>query len=145
MSDKPLYSSLLFPEIQKELERNDTIVANTKGVFVAKIMKHGKHVTTWFVVLQGYDSKPYISQKKPQNLQQLKDLPKVQFTIEDKDLLKMITGGMNGMQAMQQKKLKVKGDLSLAQSVEKIFVKAGGVEKVMKFIKENSSSTKSKL
>lgn len=73
------------------------------------------------------------------------ELPKVLFEIDDKDLLKMITGGLNGIKAYTTKRLRIKGDLQLASDLEKLFVKAGGVEKVMNYVRMNTGKKKNKL
>ncbi len=63
------------------------------------------------------------------------NLPTVELELDDRDLLNLISGGLTGIHAYTSGKLKVKGDLSLAQQLEQVFQKAGGVEKVMFFLK----------
>ena len=62
----------------------------------------------------------------------------VVIEIEDRDLLKFLTGGLSGLQALASKKVYIHGDLELAKSLEDIVVKAGGVDKVFSFIKKKS-------
>lgn len=49
---------------------------------------------------------------------------------------------MNGIKAYTTKKLKIEGDLRLARSIERVFVRAGGVEKVMRFIRTKYPDSK---
>lgn len=57
----------------------------------------------------------------------------------------MISGGMSGRRAVVKKIVRIKGDYALAQSMEDLFVKAGGPAKAEQFIRSrpelfNSSS-----
>lgn len=65
-------------------------------------------------------------------------LPTVHFTLDDRDLLKLATGGMSGVQAITERRVKVKGDLMLAKSMQRVFREAGGVERVLKYMRENA-------
>lgn len=49
-----------------------------------------------------------------------------------------LTGGLSGLQALASKKVYIHGDLELAKSLESIVVAAGGVDKVLSFIKKKS-------
>ena len=73
---------------------------------------------------------------KPNNL---KNIPIILVEIEDSDLLKMITGGLSGTQALATKKIKIVGDYELAQELGSLFLKAGGVEKTLEFLKKPKS------
>ena len=50
----------------------------------------------------------------------------VKIQVEDSDLVNFITGGMTGVKAYMTGKIKVRGDLMLAQRLEEVFEKAGG-------------------
>jgi putative sterol carrier protein len=76
-----------------------------------------------------------ISKNKPDS-QITEDLRKTSIEAEDKDMLKLITGGMSGIKAFTSKKIKIKGDLLLTQQAQELFVEAGGVKKVLGFIRE---------
>lgn len=41
---------------------------------------------------------------------------------------------MTGLKAFSSNRVKIVGDMMLAKELEELFVKAGGVEKVMKFL-----------
>jgi hypothetical protein len=70
----------------------------------------------------------------------------VSAEIEDRDLLKLVTGGLTGLAAINTKKLLIEGDLVLAKTVEDIFVKkAGGVQRAREFISSKYPSIKAKL
>jgi hypothetical protein len=48
-------------------------------------------------------------------------IPIVLIEIEDLDLLKFVTGGISGVALITKKKVKIVGDLELAQELETIF------------------------
>ena len=87
-----------------------------------------------YLLFQGKDVKPSVSQDKPKGLK--RNIPIVLVEIEDTDILNFITGGLTGLQALNKKKVKILGDLVLAQELEQVFSKAGGVEKAMSFLKK---------
>lgn len=87
-----------------------------------------------YILFQGKDSPATVSQSKPASLK--KGVPIVLIEIEDSDILNFITGGLTGLQALSKKKIRVLGDLELAQELESLFSKAGGVEKAMAFLKK---------
>lgn len=141
---KKLYADIVFPELERQLRKEPRIIGNVRGLFEIKILSQGESRGTWYILLQAQDSVPTITTHRPTSiLQQLEKnkskhtLKTVKVEIEDRDMLKMITGGMNGIKAYTQKKLKISGDLELARKAEQIFVKAGGVKRVMTFIREN--------
>ena len=145
-----VYANIIFPLLHRELKQTKAtlISSTTHGFFTIRIMKRGVHKVTWFVVLRGRDAEPFVGTQQP-SASSVEGLPTVEVAIEDKDLLKMITGGMNGIKAYTTKKVAIKGDMVLARQVEQLFVKAGGVQKVMKYMKQNypdfATDIKSKL
>lgn len=180
MKQEPqLYADILFPELEREFQRNPGIVGNTYGLLEVKILKQGSVRGHWYILFQGRSGNPptitthepkiatgsTVSKQQPTPRQlATKNIPlkssssstnstssssttiaqmkRVKVELEDKDLLKMITGGMNGIKAYTQKRLKISGDLELAREIEKIFVKAGGVKKVMAYIRANYPQSK---
>ncbi len=89
----------------------------------------------------------YISQARPINVlpaansskkggkSDAASLPIVVLQLEDKDLLNFITGGLSGIKGYTEGKIKIVGDFEAARNLERMFVKAGGVEKSMNVIK----------
>ncbi len=86
-------------------------------------------------MFKGRDAKPTVSKDKPAGFK--KGIPIVLLEIEDADILKFVTGGLTGTQALSQKKIKILGDLELAMELQTVFAKAGGVEKAMAFLKKS--------
>ncbi|KAL9558184.1 hypothetical protein PS6_001449 [Mucor atramentarius] len=62
---------------------------------------------------------------------------KVKIQVEDHDLLNFITGGLTGVKAYMVGRIKVRGDLVLAQRLEEVFERAGGRDRALEFIKNN--------
>ena len=148
-----LYADIVFPELERELKRNPGIIGNAEGLFEVKILDQGQPRGTWYILLRGRQGpppsitthRPTIPQKLPlatDNNAGEKFFKVVKVEIEDRDMLKLITGGMNGIKAYTQKKLKISGDLELARKLEQVFVKAGGVKRVMAFIRKNYPKSK---
>ncbi|KAG2184241.1 hypothetical protein INT44_009256 [Umbelopsis vinacea] len=73
----------------------------------------------------------------------------VRITIDDSDLVNFVTGGLTGVRAYMSGKIKVRGDLMLAQKLEEVFNKTGGQERALEFLKQNEKEvaaiTKAKL
>lgn len=53
-------------------------------------------------------------------------------------------GGMSGLQGITSGKLKITGDLIIASELSTIFVKAGGVKRVMQYLEKHSLVEKGK-
>jgi SCP-2 sterol transfer family len=127
------YSSVLFPEIQKEFLKNKQIVGGLRGLFIIIVRDTSKKSQEWycpritkrFLNFQGNDSEPTISTQKPTLIPRQ---PVVIIEIQDKDILKFITGGMHGLKAINEERVKIAGDLNLARELENVFLKAGGRE-----------------
>ncbi|EGF76267.1 hypothetical protein BATDEDRAFT_92858 [Batrachochytrium dendrobatidis JAM81] len=149
--EKSLHASLLFPEIARKLSDNPTLLGNLSGLFIVTVLKRGEKKDDWYLLFRGQDAKPLISQTRP-SLPQLKGnekpLPMVAVEIEDRDIYKFITGGMHGLKALTQNRVKIAGDLLLAQQLEEVFYKTGGVDQVRAFMEKAASrdaNTRSKL
>ena len=89
---------------------------------------------------------PTISQTKPQfSTKSGKSVPVTIIEIEDKDILKFVTGGLHGLKAINENRIKIAGDLTLASELEQVFIKTGGVEKAKQFFSKAKGLVKSKL
>ncbi|KAL1922441.1 uncharacterized protein VTP21DRAFT_9980 [Calcarisporiella thermophila] len=152
--ERPLNATILFPELQRELEKNPRLCGNLKGYFIVTVKKKGEPKAEWYLLFQGQEKPPVISSQRPAIPQQIPpdaerqnadSLPVVLIEIEDSDLLNFITGGLTGWGAIVSGKAKIAGDLMLAQKMEEVFKKAGGVEKVLGFLKANKIQAPSKL
>ncbi|GAA5798874.1 hypothetical protein HPULCUR_004281 [Helicostylum pulchrum] len=107
----PLMADLMLPELERQLAEDDTLWPNVKG----------------YLLLQGNDIQPVITadQAKARAATRGK-VRTVKIQIEDSDLLNFITGGLTGVKAYMVGRIKVRGDLVLAQRLEEVFEKAGG-------------------
>jgi hypothetical protein len=107
-----------------------------------------------FLTFHGREKAPSISLEKPQFTPGRKyNMPVAIVEIEDKDILKFITGGLHGLQALNENRIKIAGDVALAMSLEEgehlrlttVFIKTGGIDKVKAFFAKAKTLTKSKL
>ncbi|EIE88342.1 hypothetical protein RO3G_13053 [Rhizopus delemar RA 99-880] len=118
VKQKALIADLLLPEIERQLAKDDSIWPNIKGNTIQPIITTEKEMikrATKFKV------------------------KKVKIQVEDHDLLNFITGGMTGVKAYVAGRIKVRGDLVLAQRLEEVFEKAGGRERAIEFMKNNEA------
>ncbi|KAJ3224733.1 hypothetical protein HK099_007982 [Clydaea vesicula] len=138
-----LFSSILIPELQKELDQNSKLAGNLRGLFILQVLHKKKFQTEYYLLFQGRDIKPILSNERPELPKSDSStfptpiLPVVLVEIEDQDILNFATGGLTGMKAFVGGKIKIVGDLLLAQQLEEVFVKAGGVAKAMSFLEKN--------
>jgi hypothetical protein len=51
-----------------------------------------------------------------------------------------LTGGLHGLKAFAENRIKIAGDVSLASELEQIFLKTGGIEKAKEFMKKAQKS-----
>ncbi|KAI8847796.1 hypothetical protein BC829DRAFT_395573 [Chytridium lagenaria] len=107
----PLHSSILFPELAKEINADPVSTANLKGLFIVTVLKKGNAVDEWYLLFQGRDG-PAIGATKS-----TEQIPVVAF----------VSG-----------RIRVVGDMQAAFQLEEVFVKAGGVEKTLRFIKDHN-------
>ncbi|KAI9489311.1 hypothetical protein BDB00DRAFT_770870 [Zychaea mexicana] len=115
---KQLASDLLLPELERQLAAEPELWPNVKGLFI--------------------NVKPLITDNEELAKSSAKTKVRVvKIQVEDGDLVNFITGGMTGVKAYMTGKIKVRGDLMLAQRLEEVFEKAGGRQRAMDFIKEN--------
>ncbi|KAI8080486.1 hypothetical protein BDF21DRAFT_339482 [Thamnidium elegans] len=123
-----LVSNLLLPELERQLKEDKNLWPNLLGNEIMPLITASEEEAR-----AGTQGK----------------IRKVKIQVDDSDLLNFITGGMTGVKAYMTGKIKVKGDLLLAQRLEEIFEKLGGRERAIDFIKSNEQAlamtNKSKL
>ncbi|KAI8145927.1 hypothetical protein BJV82DRAFT_666483 [Fennellomyces sp. T-0311] len=148
---KQLASDLLLPELERQLAEDPSLWPNVKGLFIVTVAKKKKPMATWYLLLQGKDIKPLITDDEQLARSSAKSKVRVvKIQVEDSDLINFITGGMTGVKAYMTGKIKVRGDLMLAQRLEEVFEKADGRKRAIEFISKNDelralASGKSKL
>ncbi|KAG0336239.1 hypothetical protein BG004_008149 [Podila humilis] len=150
MSNKPsakaiakLNATTLFPEIKKEIVANPSLFA-IRGFFIFNITKKGVPMTEWYILLQGFDSAPVVSQKRPEIPKVKKDeqpIPVAIFQIEDSDLLNFMSGGLTGPRGIVSGKIKIAGAIELAEQLEEIFRKAKGAEKTLAYLEHKRAKS----
>ncbi|KAI8342208.1 hypothetical protein EDC96DRAFT_522518 [Choanephora cucurbitarum] len=152
IKDYKLIADLMLPEIERQLAEDDSLWPNVKGLFVITVTKKKKPAATWYLLLQGNEVQPVVTQDLQKARSSLKGKIKmVEIQVEDHDLLNFITGGLTGVKAYMVGRIKVQGDLVLAQKLEEVFEKAGGRDRALEFMKNNehlvnvSNKKKSKL
>ncbi|KAI9197515.1 uncharacterized protein BJ171DRAFT_445895 [Polychytrium aggregatum] len=152
--ERLLISSILFPELQKELEAHPELIGSLKGLFIVTVLKKGIKKEEWYILFQGQEAVPVVTQTRPVLPASGKGkskttLPIVLVEIEDADILNFITGGLTGVKAFVSQRIKILGDLVVAQQIEDVFVKTHGVEKAMRFLERTgihvNSESKAKL
>ncbi|KAG0171395.1 hypothetical protein DFQ28_001065 [Apophysomyces sp. BC1034] len=133
-----LISDLMLPELERQLLEDKSLWPNVKGLFIVTVTKRRKPAATWYLLLQGNQVQPLITADEQKARGSAKGkIRTVKIQVEDGDLLNFITGGMTGVKAYMTGKIKVRGDLILAQRLEEVFEKAGGRDRAMEFIKKN--------
>eukprot|EP00842_Homolaphlyctis_polyrhiza_P004684 jgi/Hompol1/5216/HPOL_001923-RA len=70
--------------------------------------------------------------------------PAVVIEIEDRDIYRFLTGGLPGVKAIHEQRIKIAGDLQLAAQLEGLFNQMGGVDKVKQFMELAAKSQKLK-
>ncbi|KAL9552857.1 hypothetical protein MBANPS3_003582 [Mucor bainieri] len=133
-----LISDLVLPELERQLAQDDSLWPNVKGLFIITVTKRRKPAATWYLLLQGNEIQPVITSDKAKAQASAKGkVKKVKIQVEDHDLLNFITGGLTGVKAYMVGRIKVRGDLVLAQRLEEVFERAGGRDRALEFIKNN--------
>ncbi|CAM0135605.1 hypothetical protein VKS41_005256 [Umbelopsis sp. WA50703] len=154
MSTSPnskLLSTLFMPELQRQLSEDKSLWPNIKGLFVITVNKRKKPQAKWYLLFQGNQVEPIITMDAVSAKEKAKaaKVRTVSITVDDADLVNFVTGGMTGVRAYMSGKLKVRGDLMLAQKLEDVFNKTGGQERALDFLKKNEKQinaiTKAKL
>ncbi|GAN05439.1 conserved hypothetical protein [Mucor ambiguus] len=133
-----LISDLVLPELERQLAQDDSLWPNVKGLFIITVTKRRKPAATWYLLLQGNEIQPVITSDKAKAQASAKGkVKKVKIQVEDHDLLNFVTGGLTGVKAYMVGRIKVRGDLVLAQRLEEVFERAGGRDRALEFIKSN--------
>ncbi|KAI8059116.1 hypothetical protein BC940DRAFT_248145 [Gongronella butleri] len=116
MRTAPLACDIILPEVERQLVQDRTLWPN----------------------IDGYFKQPIIT-NNPKKLHGVKKTKAntVKIVIEDSDLLNFITGGLTGIKAYVNRRIKIRGDLVLAQSLENLFEKSGGRERALEYMKKN--------
>ncbi|KAI9259021.1 SCP2 sterol-binding domain-containing protein [Phascolomyces articulosus] len=135
---KQLASDLLMPELDRQIKAEPELWPNIKGLFVFTVAKKKKPQATWYLLLQGKDIQPLITDDEEKAKSAAKTKVRVvRIQVEDSDLINFLTGGMTGVKAYMTGKIKVRGDLMLAQRLEEVFEKVGGRQRALDFIGSN--------
>ncbi|ORZ12649.1 hypothetical protein BCR42DRAFT_419681 [Absidia repens] len=140
-STTALISDVLLPEVERHLLQDPLLWPNVKGFFVVTVTKKRKPATTWYILLRGNEVQPVITNNEG-NVRALAKMQKsqtVKVRIEDSDLLNFITGGLTGIKGYVSRRIKIKGDLILAQKLNILFEKAGARERALDYIRNNDS------
>ncbi|CEP07809.1 hypothetical protein [Parasitella parasitica] len=133
-----LISDLVLPELDRQLAQDDSLWPNVKGLFIITITKRRKSAATWYLLMQGNEIQPVITSDKDKARSSTKGkIKKVKIQVEDHDLLNFITGGLTGVKAYMAGRIKIRGDLVLAQRLEEVFERAGGRDRALEFLKSN--------
>ena len=143
-SDIGAMASVLMPLFKEAVAQEENIkhLKGLKGTCELVLLQKGKKVGTWHIVLKGDKEAPIVAEGKAAGK------PTLTLTIEDEVLLKLAVGKINPMTSFMSGKIKLSGNIMMAQKMEQTFRSAGGYEKsrpfVMEFINSNQY-LKSKL
>ncbi|ORX89066.1 hypothetical protein K493DRAFT_358722 [Basidiobolus meristosporus CBS 931.73] len=147
--ESPLMADLLLPAFDKEFKTNPDMLGNMQGLFIVVVTRKGQKRAEWYILLRGWDQNPEISKTRPSNVPVKTtggaNFPSVRIELEDRDLVNLATGGLNGIKGYVTGRLKIQGDLILSQQFEEIFKKAGGVEKTMALLARWEQNRRGKL
>jgi len=106
-----LESAFVFDELRKRLKALPDIAKKTQAVFLWVITKNGKEVGKWTVDLKNGEGEIYEGEPK-------KDKAGVTLTVEDSNMIPLVTGKLNPQQAFMSGKLKIKGNIMLTQKLQ---------------------------
>jgi len=106
-----LESEFVFDELRKRLKALPDIAKKTQAVFLWVITKNGKEAAKWTIDLKSGDGEIYEGEPK-------KDKAGVTLTIEDSNMMPLVTGKLNPQQAFMSGKLKIKGNIMLTQKLQ---------------------------
>ncbi|CAO3612347.1 unnamed protein product [Cunninghamella echinulata] len=152
MAPSVLVSDIVLPEVERQIVQDCSLWPNVKGFFIVNVTKRRRPATTWYILLQGNEVQPIITNKskKVQDITKKNKIKTVKIRVEDSDLLNFVTGGLTGIKAYTNRRIRIRGDLALAQRLETLFEKAGGHERALDYIQKNKdiliqSTLKAKL
>ncbi|KAI8092957.1 uncharacterized protein BX664DRAFT_328588 [Halteromyces radiatus] len=134
-----LVSDIILPEVDRQISQDQALWPPVKGFFILSVTKKRKPSTTWYILFQGNEIQPIITKNeaKVRDALNKKKVKVVKIRVEDHDVLNFITGGLTAIKAYVNRRIKVKGDLALAQRLVTLFEKAGGHERALDFIRQN--------
>ncbi|SAM08605.1 hypothetical protein [Absidia glauca] len=139
-------ANYILPVIDAQMNDSQEMWPDVKGLFIFTVTKQKKPATVWYCVLQGKDVRPVITNKEDVAKAAVKSkIRTVRIQVEDADALNLVTGGVTGIKAFMTGKVKVKGDLLLAQRLEEAVEKMGARELAIAFIKENQAMVNSAI
>jgi 3-hydroxyacyl-CoA dehydrogenase/3a,7a,12a-trihydroxy-5b-cholest-24-enoyl-CoA hydratase len=109
-----LASAKIFDDIKKRIAANPSAAKKINAIFAFNITKGGKPAATWTADLKS--SSPSVYEGEPQGV-------KAQCTVimNDEDFVDLAQGKINGQKAFMTGKLKVKGNMMLAQKLGGLF------------------------
>ncbi|CAG2255325.1 HSD17B4 [Mytilus edulis] len=113
-SGPALKSDALFAQIQAGAKSNPGMAKKINSVFLFDILKDGKSAAKWTVDMKSGSGEIY------------RDVPKNKkadctMIIEDDNMVDMASGKLNGQQAFMTGKVKIKGNIMLAQKLGELF------------------------
>ncbi|KAK7202589.1 hypothetical protein BZA70DRAFT_98430 [Myxozyma melibiosi] len=143
-SSRPLTSSVLFPEIEKRFKENPSETASLQGLFIFSILRQRQIVDEWSILFPGAGSRslPEVHhQAIPSGLAEKakKRLSTVVIELDDRDLVKYITGSLTGLKGVTSGRIHIAGDIDLALKLEDMFLKVGGIQQTLAFLRERQS------
>lgn len=142
----PTHTRTLLGLINEELARDPSPVRNVEGLFIVEVQRKGDFVERWFLLFQGKYAPPYIGEMRPKIPAYFKhaknggsggikrSYPLAAIEVEDDDLLNLVTGGTSGFAAFSKGRLRIAGDLLLAQQLEDVFTRSHGQEKALAYL-----------
>lgn len=107
----------IIPLIQKEMQNQDNLkpLKGIKGIFELNVTQGGKLKGTWYVELTGDVSSPTIHEGKPSKK------ATISSTMSDDVMVKLAGGKLQPMAAFMSGKIKLSGNIMLAQRLQVAF------------------------
>ena len=141
--DVSAMAAMLIPMLKEQLgnPENKKYLKGLQGICELQLVQKGKKAGAWHIILKGDKEIPVVVEGKAQK-------PTLSVTVDDDTLLKLATGKLNPITSFMNGKIKVAGNLMMAQKLESTFRSAGGYEKTRPFVMafaESNSYLKSKL
>lgn len=107
-----LSSSAVFHEISQRLANTPGTAEKVKAIFLWNINKNKTHAAQWTLDLKHGPGSVY--EGAPRNGEK----PNVTLTLEDDDMVALVTGKLNAQKAFLSGKLKVSGNMMLTQKLQ---------------------------
>jgi sterol carrier protein 2 len=121
-STDPFKSKVIFEEIEKRLkESGEEAVKKVNGIFVFKVKTKDNQEGVWVVdVKNGNGSVKFDANGKGD----------VTISMDDENLMQLMTGQLNPQQAFFQGKLKISGNMGLAMKLKELQPQAKALSKL---------------